>query len=136
MISFTVSGEPVGKGRPKATTVGGRARMYTPTKTVNAENKIALFAQEAGVKPIEGAVVVSIDAWFGVPAADRNRKSGSRLVGKPCTKRPDADNIAKTVCDALNGIAWADDCQVYKITVTKRWSLMPSLYIRISGEDE
>ena len=35
-------------------------------------------------------------------------------------RRRDADNAAKAVMDALNGIAWGDDSQVAKLTVTRR----------------
>ncbi len=31
----------------------------------------------------------------------------------------DFDNLAKSVCDALKGIAWVDDCQVARATVEK-----------------
>lgn len=34
----------------------------------------------------------------------------------------DVTNYAKGVEDALNGIAWADDCQVVDLRVTKRWA--------------
>ncbi|UGA38203.1 RusA family crossover junction endodeoxyribonuclease [Chromobacterium haemolyticum] len=48
-ISFFVPGAPVGKGRPKVSSRGGKfARMYTPEKTANYESLIALAAQEAG----------------------------------------------------------------------------------------
>lgn len=36
------------------------------------------------------------------------------------TYKPDADNIAKLVLDALNGIAFADDSQVVLLFVAKR----------------
>jgi Holliday junction resolvase RusA-like endonuclease len=35
------------------------------------------------------------------------------------TTRPDADNLAKAVFDALNGILWADDSQIVNSTVSK-----------------
>ena len=31
---------------------------------------------------------------------------------QPDICRPDLDNIIKSVLDALNGVAWRDDCQV------------------------
>ena len=47
MIEFTIPGPPVGKGRPRATTVGGMARMYTPKKTASYEGLVAHTAQIA-----------------------------------------------------------------------------------------
>lgn len=34
-------------------------------------------------------------------------------------KKPDADNIAKIICDALNGIAYRDDTQIISLKVLK-----------------
>lgn len=46
-IEFTVPGIPVGKGRARASTRGGKVRMFTPAKTVNYEAQLKHFAQEA-----------------------------------------------------------------------------------------
>ena len=48
------------------------------------------------------------------------------------TKKPDADNIAKAVCDALNGIACKDDSQVVDLTVRKHYSKFPRVQVFIS----
>ena len=36
-VEFFVPGQPVGKGRPRATVRAGRARLYTPARTADAE---------------------------------------------------------------------------------------------------
>ena len=46
-VEFFVPGQPVGKGRPRATVRAGRARLYTPAKTEKYEARVALFAQQA-----------------------------------------------------------------------------------------
>lgn len=47
-------------------------------------------------------------------------KSAPRRVGSaPDVGKPDADNVAKLVMDALNGHAYADDSQVTCLRVTK-----------------
>ncbi len=38
------------------------------------------------------------------------------------TLKPDTDNIAKVVCDALNGVAYHDDKQITSLTVDKVWA--------------
>ena len=46
VIKFSVPGAPVGKGRPKISSRGGKfARMYTPEKTASYENLVALAAE-------------------------------------------------------------------------------------------
>lgn len=42
-----------------------------------------------------------------------------RVSSEPDVYKPDADNVAKLVLDALNGVAWADDSQVMSLHVVK-----------------
>lgn len=37
-IKLTISGEAVGKQRPKATKIGNHVRVYTPKETIIKEN--------------------------------------------------------------------------------------------------
>ena len=57
-VSFTVPGEPIGKGRPRATTRAGHAALYTPKKTANYESLIAHAAHQkvasSGSSPCNG----------------------------------------------------------------------------------
>jgi Holliday junction resolvase RusA-like endonuclease len=48
------------------------------------------------------------------------------------TIKPDTDNIAKSILDSLNGIAYKDDKQVVKLTVEKRYDEIPSVSVWIS----
>ena len=41
------------------------------------------------------------------------------MRSEPDTFKPDADNEAKLVMDALNGLVWADDAQVVDLHVVK-----------------
>ena len=47
------------------------------------------------------------------------------------TKKPDIDNIVKSILDALNKFAYYDDNLVCKIEVEKRYSLDEKAYIKI-----
>ena len=48
------------------------------------------------------------------------------------TKKPDADNIAKAILDALNGLAYYDDAQVVHLEVQKRYSNEPRAEVFIN----
>jgi Holliday junction resolvase RusA-like endonuclease len=48
------------------------------------------------------------------------------------TKKCDADNLAKSILDALNGIAYYDDSQVCELLVRKYYSDNPRVEILIS----
>jgi Holliday junction resolvase RusA-like endonuclease len=123
MRTFSIPGKPTGKGRPRATTIGGHARQYSPAKTVSYEGKVALAYRQAypGEPPYQAGVPleVSIVALFAIPTSWAKRR---KATARWHTGMPDADNIAKIVCDALNGIAWTDDAQVARETVLKRYS--------------
>ena len=41
------------------------------------------------------------------------------MDGMPHIKRPDADNVAKAILDALNGHAYNDDSAIALLTVRK-----------------
>ena len=119
MISFIVPGIPVAKGRPRFARVGKGVRTFTPAKTVRFEERVMLAAQAAGVTMLTGPVEVSISAIFGMVGPPRKRKP--REAQWKAT-RPDVENVAKAVLDALNGIAYRDDAQVVSLFVTKRFA--------------
>lgn len=136
MIEFKVLGEPVGKGRPKFSTVNGYAAAYTPHKTAAYENLVRLsFRQQCGsVKPYDKSFSLSahIVAFFPIPKNTSKKRTQSMLEGleRP-TKKPDNDNIAKAVLDALNGIAYHDDAQIVSLSVDKFYSDEPKTVVRI-----
>lgn len=125
-VIFTVPGEPQGKAR--ARTCGGHT--YTPEKTVLYENLIKTeYARQCGNRKFsilsDGTaqpVAVRIDAVYGIPKSYSKKNRERALSGELApTKKPDADNIAKVVCDALNGVAYVDDTQVIDLRVFKRF---------------
>lgn len=119
-----IPGEPVGKQRHRMTFTGV---TYTPQKTREKEEQIAWIAKEQGAKRTDGHVTASIDAWFKLPKSQM--KNAAQLVGKPCDKRPDIDNIFKLCLDALNGICYEDDRQVIEISGHKYWDTEPHIDI-------
>ena len=134
MITFTVPGAPIGKGRPRITTRGGSPRAFTPAKTVAYEGLIALAGEQvmAGRAPLEGPVAIAAIATFAVPKSWSKRAREAALAGFVAhTGRPDLDNIAKAIGDGLNGIAWADDSQVARLSMTKRYGAVPGLVVTV-----
>lgn len=113
---------PVGKERPRITIRGGEPRAYTPAKTTEAETAIrdAFRLAYPGHVPTALPVTLSVIATRPMPKS-WSRKRQLANVGHWCTSKPDADNIGKLVCDALNGVLYDDDSQVVCLTVTKYW---------------
>lgn len=132
-IIFTIPGQPQGKGRAKVSTRGGFARAYTPEKTAAYENLIKL---SYGSNPkLEGYIAVTILAYYAIPKSFSKAKTAQALSGKirPTTK-PDVDNIAKVVCDALNKIAYDDDSQIISLVVMKSYAQTPRVAVILNGE--
>lgn len=112
MAAFTYQGPVKGQERPRF----GQGRTYESRKA--KEYKAALraaYKAQDGAKFEKGVpIVVYIHAYRPLPK-DRPK----RVVSEPWTVKPDADNIAKAVLDALNGVAWEDDAQVVRVMVWK-----------------
>ena len=75
-----------------------------------------------------------IEAYFSVPKSASKKKRAAMLTGdiRP-TKKPDMDNILKTVADALNGIAYRDDSQIVRAIVDKYYDTAPRLIVTITA---
>jgi Holliday junction resolvase RusA-like endonuclease len=111
-IRFSVPGVPVAKARPRVTR---RGITYTPAKTVRYEERVREFAN-GNVQLLIGPLEMSIVAYW--PCKGAPRKHNPRSQAWKLT-RPDGDNIAKTITDALNGIAYRDDSEIARLTVEK-----------------
>lgn len=116
-VSFWVP-EVRGKQRSRTTRNG----TYTPEETRRAMDLVGAewLAAVSGTglpRPMFGAhepVAVAITTYRPLP-----KGRPARVEAEADTFRPDVDNVAKLVCDALNGLAWADDAQVTYLQVTK-----------------
>lgn len=131
---FMIPGEPTGKGRPRFTRSG---HAYTPERTASYEQAVrqAYKAEFPGTEPIPAGVPVAVKiiAGYGIPKSTSKVKAERMLAGeiRP-TKKPDADNIAKAICDALNGLAYHDDSQITMLCVSKHYTKNPGCLVRIS----
>lgn len=119
-IHITVPGEPIARPRQRVGVLHGHARTFTDTKhPVHAyKAAIRLAWQASGGLLSDGPVVMRIDAVFPRPKAKVWKTK--LMPSYPHTSKPDFDNVAKAVLDALNGLGFRDDSQVYQCTVTKR----------------
>ena len=102
------------KQRPKFDTK--RFRTYTPDKTRHAEKSIKRQWEAAvGDRWKDFATEVRVFIEVQRPLAKSNPKY---WAGRPDLMKPDADNLAKVICDSLNGLAYRDDCQITQLGVT------------------
>jgi Holliday junction resolvase RusA-like endonuclease len=130
-ITFSVPGEPVPQPRPRVSTRGGFARAYVPKEhPVHAYRKaIAEAADEAGLVAQDEPLNVVIDAVFERPKSHLT-KTGVKPTA-PRLPRPDVDNLAKAVLDALQDVI-GDDTLVARLVVEKSYGQEARTTVRIS----
>ena len=106
-IKITVPGRPVPKGRPRFGVRGKKAYVYTPTETKEYEKLVGWLAKSAGCRPTDKPVIVSLDIYT--------------------RRKMDLDNVAKSILDGLNGVAYEDDDQVVELHIWKH---------KVNGKEE
>lgn len=109
-MRLVVPGTPRAQPRPR---VFGRGRVVS-NSDASAEFKASIrvaFLRCRDRTKLSGPVRMTIDAIFS-----RKKHTGDLA---PYIGRPDGDNIAKAVKDALNGLAYDDDSQVCELIVRK-----------------
>ena len=133
----------MGKERPRAATIGGHAKVYTPKKTANYEAKVGYAFRKAypNAEPLATAIEVTIWCYFPLnkgdytPKGEPTKKGWAKLCGTiKHTKKPDCDNIAKAVLDGLNGLAFVDDSQIVTLSVHKQYSRGVCVVVWINDE--
>lgn len=123
-IRFTVPAIPVAQPRQRHRIVsaGGRtfASNYTPAK--DPVNNFKATVRMAAAEVLQGpplAGPLCVDMVFVFP-----RQKAKVWKSKPMPRyfhvgKPDRDNLAKSLQDALNGLAWVDDAQICAGSIEK-----------------
>lgn len=130
-VKFTVPGKPTGKGRPRFNRKTGRT--YTPKGTADYERvvKKAYLSASSGVC-LNGPIRAKITACYSIPMSWSNKKKEAALAGHILpTVKPDLDNVAKAVLDALNGIAYDDDSAVVQLIICKSYAYPPCVVVAL-----
>jgi Holliday junction resolvase RusA-like endonuclease len=132
-VEFTVPGKPFGKQRPRVVRRGRFTSTYTPKETVEYENKvIRSYKQQSKGTVLSGPIKAEILGIFEIPKSATKKEASSIIYGEtPYTKKPDSDNIGKSILDALNGIAYHDDSAVCDLRVQKTYGNSPKVNVRL-----
>lgn len=133
-VEFTVPGPPVAKGRPRFSRHGGHVRTHTPEKTERYENLVKMAASAAmrSAEPYAGPIRLVVHIGMPIPTSWSQKRQRSAAAGEiGATKKPDADNVVKTLKDGMNGIAYVDDGQVVDLWVAKRYAVVPGVRVEV-----
>jgi Holliday junction resolvase RusA-like endonuclease len=135
MVNFSIDGPPHGKGRPRFRRFGNFVQTYTDAKTKSYETLV----KEAAIKamgsspPLEGPVKLDLIIRLPVPKSYPKKRSMACLNGSEWpTKKPDWDNVAKSVADAMNDIVFLDDTQIVIARVVKTYSAEAGVDVQVS----
>lgn len=122
MVNFTVYGPPQGKARPRFRKIGNFVQTYTPAKTKSYEDEIKMFAKAAmgATEPLETPVEVFLYIRNTVPASYSKKRTEACLTNtEKHIKKPDLDNVIKSVIDGMDKIVFLNDSQITSIHSTK-----------------
>lgn len=135
---FMVPGKPVGKARPRVNTYTHRA--YTPDSTKAYETTVRnsyMNAAHPGERLHVGPVRVQIMAYYPIPKSWSKARKRAAVAGETVPEvKPDLDNLAKAILDALNGLAYEDDSSVTDLTIHKRYAEIGHTVVRIESEGD
>ena len=131
--------EPHPKERPRGRIVTPKEgkpfiQWYTPKETTEHEEAIArAWKEKNGLTPYQGPVIVRIVFGLKIPKSTSKARIKQMLDRKirPIVK-PDVDNCAKSVLDALNGLAYEDDNQIVSLSVRKYYTDIPKILIKVA----
>lgn len=127
-VKFRIPGKIQGKARARTyydSHIGGY-RSITPNQTASYENLVKLiYDQECqgarwfNKEPLKVLIIANYGITKSTSKKDRKLIEEGKLYP---TKKPDADNIAKIICDALNKVAYGDDTQIIELVVWKLYT--------------
>jgi len=128
MTQFTVYGKPEVWQRARR---NGK-QYYTHATQEKYQKAVAWSARAARVPLHQGLVAVQILFYLPIPSTVTKKASREALEGAWAPSQKDLDNLAKNHLDALNEVAYVDDRQVVRLTLSKLYSTEPRAVVTIT----
>ena len=120
-IDIFIKGTPKAQPRAKATTWGGKTRMYTPGSAKDWKECIKADLHPFWNMKLSGPIKICL--IFTLPRPKRLMRKKDPFHRIPHTSKPDIDNLEKAVFDAITDCGvWVDDSNVYSSNVHKYYS--------------
>jgi len=119
-IRFHVPSIPIAQPRQRSAVIAGHVRTYTPTKHPVNGFKASVQSALASVHhgpPLEGPL--RLMACFVLPRPKNKIWKTRDMPRLWHAKKPDVDNLLKSLKDAMTGLAWRDDSQVCYVSAVK-----------------
>lgn len=124
-VSFRINAVPIAQPRQRhriAQTADGATyvKNYVPERHPVQDFKASVRKACADAytgAPLEGPL--ALDLLFVLPRPKYLCWRKKPMPRQWCPARPDFDNLAKAVCDALSALLWRDDIQLADVRVQK-----------------
>lgn len=116
--------------QPKQRTFGN---YITPPETRAYEKMVKTLAKLAmkGKPPLLGPVGVMLTIECAIPPSWPTKKKHLAAEGKLYPTHADIENCSKSCCDAMNGVCYADDRQIQKLTVERSYGPAEHVFVSI-----
>lgn len=141
-VRFDIPGPPKAQGRAKTRIVTAKgtgrqfASIYTPASSRKEAGEVRYLAsrQMGDRVPFEGPIQINLSFLLAIPTSFSKKARREALAGWQFpAKKPDYDNLAKLICDAMNGIVYRDDSQIVTAFITKRYSEQPTVLVSVKA---
>ena len=121
MNKFTIPIEAQSKQRARIVFQNGKARSYTPAKTVKFENFVKMFVSSQPHKYYDTELLfMSIKIFLPLPKSKYRKRNP--VKEQFCKGRRDLDNMVKSIKDALQGVLYKNDNQICQMYLAKYYA--------------
>ena len=124
VIDIIINGNPVAQGRPRFFRRGNYTGCYDPGKSKTWKEEVKYQAIAKKIPILKGALHMELSFFLLKP-----KSLPKRIVHH--VKKPDLDNLAKAIKDALKGVAYKDDSQICSLMLSKEYRGNPGVRIII-----
>ena len=124
-MRFTIHATPTAQQRARHATRNGFSVSYkSKEQQANERTLEAMLMEHRPTVPASGPLALEFVACFPVPASKSKKQKEAMLKGDIChTQKPDLDNLAKQLKDAMTRMQfWNDDKQVVEMRCRKKYA--------------
>jgi len=94
---------------------------YNPASYTQYKKDFLALAKLQSKTYFNGAICLNITFFMQIPKS-LSKKKQNELIGQYHIKKPDLDNLIKTVKDSLEGTFYKNDSQICKVVAEKIYS--------------
>jgi crossover junction endodeoxyribonuclease RusA len=126
LIQFFAPGIPAQQGSKTPVGSGRFVESNPQLKSWRSVVAASCVRSHPAVEPLTGPVFMTLVFWYPRPQGHYRKRKGEVMLrdDAPTYKQsaPDLDKLVRAVCDALTGIAFADDKLVANLLAVKRYT--------------